>query len=1278
MATPAAVLSILVTANTAQATTALATTQGQLKATAATAASTSSVIKSRLATGAKYGALAMAGLGAASVKMAVDFDKSMRNVNSIAQLNERQFAKLEDRVKSLAGRTAQSPQTLAEGLYDLVSSGFNANESMKVLASSARAATAGLTDTATSTKAVAAVLNAYRMPAKKAADVSDTLFQTVNIGVVSFDELASTIGDVLPFASSLGVKLNEVGAATATMTKAGISPAETMTRLKAIMSSLLKPSEALSGALRQMGYESGEALIEQKGLQGALDALAKTTGGSKQAMAALFPNIRALGGALALTGENSKVANKDLAAFADTSGATSKALAEQSKSVAFQWNKLKAQGQALAIDVGDNLIPALRDMLEILTNPKLTLSEKVAKLGTELTKTIEEWGPKVAKAGAAIGLAVVKGIWGAFWDSDLLGKLFIAGTFIRLIGGPGVFGKIGQAIGAKIGTKIGPGVASGFTAAGGWAAALAVIGPLGISQLIDPGETLKDKIERVNKIVDRYRARVAGMTGDLKERYGSLTAAVGAMSDKQQKAYRKAALIAVRNGDITINEWQDMTQALDHATGRQNAMWKRAADVTGEKTKQIKANVGDMTVRVSKSYDNMVRVTGAGIDWLMKNTGDAMKALGLKQELNWNLQRHKTGPTGGGYGNQSRQAGGEIFSVPGYGSGDKVPAMLEPGEVVVNRKAVAAMGGADRVNRINDLIPRFQKGGVAKGAMGAMIGLVNKYERASYPYLWGGGHGGFVNASSPVDCSGFVSDVLHAGGLLSGAPMVSGALMSWGKPASGNEPLVVYANPGHTVMSLNGRVAGTSGSNPGGGAGWIEGGNGASLAPGAKRTMDVAGFVNRIARILLKGPNGPLKDIGQAALDKTRNAANKFLASKQPMGTAGGGDLGPLGKAIVRGRATWFTGGTMASGKNTDVDPGIALNPNPGGPDPGSWNNPTTQRWLADAQQFLVKLGGKQAVLPVLDMGPAGWTGNAIDVDRAGVGRLGYSTSSFPSGTIGTAQAIRRQFGGIVHLAKGGKSDKPGKAGFKPGPTDPAYKRFVKAQRFADKLKALVGEKGRIARLDERIQIAETMAGLDSSELGSDLGPNERQKQIRLNEALLARMVMARKLARTGLHWLDFPKGMSTAAIKPSQLKGLKGRFTQTLLDLTGLTGKSGRIFDTRVALDTLKHTTTSSSAEAMDISGLRSVIEAARYGVFDGYFATGGTIGRGKWGVVGERGPEVVHGPATVTPADAMSVTVENNFDWQGMDLWVETKVNGAIAKREKVRRRQGRQMVR
>ena len=43
----------------------------------------------------------------------------------------------------------------------------------------------------------------------------------------------------------------------------------------------------------------------------------------------------------------------------------------------------------------------------------------------------------------------------------------------------------------------------------------------------------------------------------------------------------------------------------------------------------------------------------------------------------------------------AKQAGG-IMEVLGSGSGDKVPLWAEPGEVVVNRKAVAAMGGPER------------------------------------------------------------------------------------------------------------------------------------------------------------------------------------------------------------------------------------------------------------------------------------------------------------------------------------------------------------------------------------------------------------------------------------------------------------------------------------------------------------------------------------------------------------------------------------------------------
>ena len=53
---------------------------------------------------------------------------------------------------------------------------------------------------------------------------------------------------------------------------------------------------------------------------------------------------------------------------------------------------------------------------------------------------------------------------------------------------------------------------------------------------------------------------------------------------------------------------------------------------------------------------------------------------------------------------------------------------------------------------------------------------------------------------------------------------------------------------------------------------------------------------------------------------------------------------------------------------------------------------------------------------------------------------------------------------------------------------------------------------------------------------------------------------------------------------------------------------------------------------------------------VFGGLFADGGNLGSGKWGIAGEAGPEIVHGPANITPMDKgggaapVNVTVINN----------------------------------
>ena len=100
----------------------------------------------------------------------------------------------------------------------------------------------------------------------------------------------------------------------------------------------------------------------------------------------------------------------------------------------------------------------------------------------------------------------------------------------------------------------------------------------------------------------------------------------------------------------------------------------------------------------------------------------------------------------------------------------------------------------------------------------AMIAEANNIDAHHYSYRWGGGH---ANFSGPYDCSGAVSAVLHAAGLL-GRPLVSGDFAHWGRPGRG--AVTLYANAGHVYMSILGRYFGTSSANPGGGAGWFNGG----------------------------------------------------------------------------------------------------------------------------------------------------------------------------------------------------------------------------------------------------------------------------------------------------------------------------------------------------------------------------------------------------------------------------------------------------------------------
>jgi cell wall-associated NlpC family hydrolase len=153
------------------------------------------------------------------------------------------------------------------------------------------------------------------------------------------------------------------------------------------------------------------------------------------------------------------------------------------------------------------------------------------------------------------------------------------------------------------------------------------------------------------------------------------------------------------------------------------------------------------------------------------------------------------------------------------------PTVVEP---AVSAVAHTSTSAADEVPAAKDPVPTRAATGGQKpvGTTGQLGGSVTKAralangvavpplespqpvreiiqagdEIARTPYLWGGGHGKWLDHG--YDCSGSVSFVLASAGLLDRS-LVAAEFMHWGEPGPGKW-VTIYASPTHVFM----RVAG--------------------------------------------------------------------------------------------------------------------------------------------------------------------------------------------------------------------------------------------------------------------------------------------------------------------------------------------------------------------------------------------------------------------------------------------------------------------------------------
>lgn len=314
------------------------------------------------------GVLFFGGLALSAAKLEVP----LRNVQTLmgGDFGADKFNQMRDSVVDLSRKLPQSATDLANGLYNIASSGFYGSDALKVLNVSATAATAGLTTTQNASTAITASLNAYGKTAKDAADMSDIMFQTVNLGVITFEQLTGVIGDTVGTAAAAKVGFDQVGSAIATMTLSGISAEESGTSLNRLLQSIIKPSDALAGALNGLGYESGASALQTDGLYKVMMKLMKASQGNIGTLLQWFPEIRAARGALALMsaeGQNYARVAGEIENKNNRVGATQRAFAIQSEGAMLQFQKFVNGIKAAGLEVGRYFLPAATIMLKFAT-----------------------------------------------------------------------------------------------------------------------------------------------------------------------------------------------------------------------------------------------------------------------------------------------------------------------------------------------------------------------------------------------------------------------------------------------------------------------------------------------------------------------------------------------------------------------------------------------------------------------------------------------------------------------------------------------------------------------------------------------------------------------------------------------------------------------------------------------------------------------------------------------------------------------------------------------
>ena len=357
-----------------------------------------------------------------AVKGAMNYQDAVAKVSTLVDTSKVPVKQLSATFMDLSNETGKSATELAEAGYQALSAGVKVDKMKGFVKTATNLSKVGFTDSATAVDVLTTAMNAYGKSGGSAESIANKLVKTQNLGKTTVSELASTMGRVIPNASSLGVNINNLSAAYISMTKQGIKTRIATTNINSMLGELGDSGSTVAGILKEKTGKSFQELMEGgASLTDVLKILEEGADESGTSFRELWSDSTASTGALALMANDGKEFDNGLKELENDTDALGEGLKKLGSTAGAKLRKSLTQLQNAGISLGTAFLDVAAPAIS-----------KFAGFVQKVSLAIQNMNPKVKQA-----IMIVLGIVTAVTPVLLAigGAISLIGTLVTVIGG---------------------------------------------------------------------------------------------------------------------------------------------------------------------------------------------------------------------------------------------------------------------------------------------------------------------------------------------------------------------------------------------------------------------------------------------------------------------------------------------------------------------------------------------------------------------------------------------------------------------------------------------------------------------------------------------------------------------------------------------------------------------------------------------------------------------------------------------------------------------------